>query len=431
MGSVSGKMSELNDLVKKERLQWSLDNSLKISEHYQSTYLPLLERFEIGSIARMMISERAIGPLSYKHYSITNGTWTIEFGGGEFTDNIVIVHSKPMPPHCFIEKEFTIASEHKVRMEQVVGAMGYSICLRNCEHVAYFIFSGTWVSYQMLPQNGFGEHFRNKMAGWSGEVLKLINQTPIELRTLRVPEPIFADHAGFINLLDAEKKELDATDRSAYNVVFIGPTGCGKSSMVNRLFNKTVAQTGSDARSVTRDISIYNGNGFIEKESRTINVIDTVGLCDSVMSPFEVEQLIINKLKAQEAEIDRFVIVVSGRIELPQAQSIRAIMTALHFTDHSSNFVFVYNKADLVEDSVTIQNNIAHMAQEFGTGSKQILKESQAINLNLSLGVPREVDRETSDRLLKPLIDAVFTVPPNPARVPVRAQTLRNSCFIL
>merc|ERR1719335_1434904 len=76
------------------------------------------------------------------------------------------------------------------------------------------------------------------------------------------------------------------------NVLVLGPTGAGKSSVVNMLFNQKVAEVKASAMSVTRQMEVYQGFSSWQGEVRQINIIDSVGFCDSVIPAAEVLRLV-------------------------------------------------------------------------------------------------------------------------------------------
>ena len=117
----------------------------------------------------------------YEHWFITNGdgSWVLEFG--EFsrgpTDMIVGVHSNPRGEYD-IKDTFILTQEVMERMKKVVGATNYSVALRNCEHVARYIQSGSWVSFQMSGKGVLRKMFYKDMAAYT----KMVNKLPLELK---------------------------------------------------------------------------------------------------------------------------------------------------------------------------------------------------------------------------------------------------------
>ena len=82
------------------------------------------------------------------------------------------------------------------------------------------------------------------------------------------------------------KEALVEADNDAYNVVILGPTGSGKSNIINNLFNLTVCETGGSAQSVTRQVTFHQGSHRLWEQNldtgeilkmRKINIIDTIG----------------------------------------------------------------------------------------------------------------------------------------------------------
>ena len=113
----------------------------------------------------------------YQHCFVTNGTWLIEFGSGEILNNLVVVHAV-LRKGYIIENTLKMSTDVRNRMIQVCGASNYSLALRNCEHVARYIQSGVWVSFQMAKDSGF---LFGLFRDYLGSHTKLVNTFPKEL----------------------------------------------------------------------------------------------------------------------------------------------------------------------------------------------------------------------------------------------------------
>ena len=75
---------------------------------------------------------------------------------GSVWQNSVDVHRNPRRDFCkkFCKKKVaTITADTVERMKRVVGATAYSLLLRNCEHIANYIFEGRWLSMQSLTED--------------------------------------------------------------------------------------------------------------------------------------------------------------------------------------------------------------------------------------------------------------------------------------
>ena len=145
----------------------------------------------------------------------------------------------------------------------------------------------------------------------------------------------------------------------------IGPTGSGKSSIINLLFNKNITPAHAGATSVTREVIFHQGSCDFEKlvdgnklniKHPKINVIDTIGLCDTVMERNEVFNLIKDKLRTNVLHIDRVVIVCSGRLEKNHQIEIKQFMKWLRYKEYVTNFALIYNKCDGMEEGKSLKN---------------------------------------------------------------------------
>ena len=344
MGTTTSK------LVEAERVSWVLDHDLGINQDLAQSQIPLLSKF--GAQLYLCCQDNKLYGYEYRHWFVTDRRWTIEFGGGDIQNNTVIVHNNPKG--ILMEaKTFANTNDVRTRMKNVCGATNYSLALRNCEHVARYIYCGQWICFQMTGEGVLRKIFFDYMAKHT----KHINTYPIELAP--PPEMMVTIHQGISDFIQdpIRKKALTAAEDNMFNILFLGPTGCGKSTLINEMFNKNVVKADCGVDSVTRNIHYIQGmyaspfnlkiDGIWNFNRRAkINVIDTIGLCDSYLSATEVLSLVKQSVKVNLAHLDKVVICCSGRLEAVHKESIKQYMDWLNYKDNKAHFVFFYTKTD-------------------------------------------------------------------------------------
>ena len=73
------------------------------------------------------------------------------------------------------------------------------------------------------------------------------------------------------------KEESQESDEKALNVLLIGTSGSGKSSLINYLAGKSLATVGEGGNSCTKDNMFYD----ITFENRKLRIFDTQGFNDT------------------------------------------------------------------------------------------------------------------------------------------------------
>ena len=304
----------------------------------------------------------ALSHPSLPHRFVKCGDWIIEFGSGQglvagVWQNSVDVHRNPRRGF-FVKKRATITAEMVERMERVVGATAYSLLLRNCEHIANYIFEGRWLSMQSLKEGYIGKRLLEFVMDQEHRALRNLLPTELRVATVARGDPIYAGLTPRVEY-GFTQQVLDLNDSGAYNVVLFGPTGAGKSTLINLIFNKDVADAYDDPDSVTKNMTFYTGEGYVAEGHggrlvqvrKRINLIDSIGFCDSHLSSKEVYRLIKEQITSNTATLHKVVIVTSGRIEAQHKESIEQVMKWLKYdaaamTGSSVSFFFVYTKMD-------------------------------------------------------------------------------------
>ena len=193
--------------------------------------------------------------LEQKQYFITDKQSTLEFREVEDNKRALTISESP-PTNYVIDTEFVCDNEVLERINEVNGCTNYSSALRNSEHVSRYIHSGTWFSYQMAS----GCLRKKYCKDMSLDVKALINKLPAELHKTKVCRKVLyqeieTDYVKFENQMDILLDE----GRDSFNIVLLGITGSGKSSLINNLFNQEVAQSGAKPSSITRSVYFFQG----------------------------------------------------------------------------------------------------------------------------------------------------------------------------
>jgi len=345
-----------------------------------------------------------------------------------------------------ILERFSLEEEVKNRLGQVCGSTSYSIVLRNSEHFARYIYCGRWVSTQMLPGERIYEQFIKQMPQ---RAKAFINTTlPCELETVQIIKPVYTHQKAFIEYKgkssNSHTTHTALSREDAFNIAILGPTGCGKSHLINLLFNKTVCKSASQAESVTQHVTIYSGFACVYKEPRLVNVIDTVGFCDTKLTPKEVERMIRQSIHNNFIHLDKIVIVCSGRIENGHKAAIQQFMDWFRYPANWGNFALVYGKCDgLSQDEraqgimdacriLEFKSNLQRIVQPELVPRWALAKENEVniVSYQITTAFPPSAPYDDIKHDLYALIDAVFTPQLKHGKF-VRIPLKEGSCCIL
>mmetsp|Transcript_107106 Transcript_107106/g.301428 ORF Transcript_107106/g.301428 Transcript_107106/m.301428 type:complete len:431 (+) Transcript_107106:50-1342(+) len=336
-------------LVDADRESWEEKHRLDIDIDLRNKQRALLRPLQ-GEL-KLLWRPVMVSEIEYFHFYVSDGKLIIEFGDGQGGAQHVRVYAIAGGLRGTLVKEFEMTDDVQRRMHQVCGATNYSIVLRNSEHFARYIQCGTWCSLQMTSGNpAFDE-----VVPFLGQRRALVNIMPEDLQgrsldDLTLAPAIFPELQNPWRVNFVEELHALTPEKSDVNMVILGPTGSGKSTLINLLFNKKVAAVKASPMSVTRNVTIYSGT-FEEhhvpgRPARILNVIDTVGFCDSVLPASEVIRLVKQFLKTHVVYLDKVIIVTSGRIEAEHAAAVNNFMAWLGYRSHKHEFCFIYNKAD-------------------------------------------------------------------------------------
>eukprot|EP00928_Gymnodinium_smaydae_P070753 TRINITY_DN54525_c0_g1_i1.p1 TRINITY_DN54525_c0_g1~~TRINITY_DN54525_c0_g1_i1.p1 ORF type:complete len:351 (-),score=22.51 TRINITY_DN54525_c0_g1_i1:49-945(-) len=279
--------------------------------------------------------------------------------------------------------------------------------------MARFIAVGTWYSLQMTGDSEVYLALKQQM----GKKASNINTPPVELaskQTMMCTSPIYQTLMSPYRVKFLERSGIIADADNNQNVLILGPTGAGKSSIVNLIFNQRVSKVKASALSVTRHMDVFHGEYKCPFGShRKLNVIDSIGFCDSVIPPQEVLQLVKTYVKTNVLDVAKVVIVCAGRIEHEQAKAIKNLMSWLDYKNHKSEFVFIYNKSENLEPDEKTEC-LGQMCDLLGADPNhfciynKIDRHRVCVKYALALGFPPRARFEDIKDDLHALYDAVF-----------------------
>ncbi len=273
----------------------------------------------------------------YSHYVICADPWIFQFD----PDVGFVMSSAMGHEQIRIVDSFFYGSEIGKRMTLLCGATSsrYSHCLRSSAHVASFIMNGSWIS---IPSPS--ESVAVAMKHLPPAVCSLCNQLPLSL--VVHPDPVVlwpTVRPALEHCFGSARPLLDEGGELPLNIIVIGPTGSGKSHLVNALYNLSVCRSRAGLRSVTRNIRLTQGRWF---RGRKVNVVDTIGFCDTELTPATVMELLKQFMTFNLGSIDVVVVVCADKIHYQHVQSLKQIMEWLKYDKNKANFRFIYNKCE-------------------------------------------------------------------------------------
>ncbi|EFA77173.1 hypothetical protein PPL_12381 [Heterostelium album PN500] len=126
-------------------------------------------------------------------------------------------------------------------------------------------------------------------------------------------------------------------------IVFIGPTGVGKSRLINYLAEKDVAKTANTLQSVTKGLQCYCVNP--QDSTHGFLFVDTQGVCDTTMSNADVVSLISDALKNKVKKVNYFILMIkSGRMTDENRKAIEQLITEFDLVERKNHvYVLVTN----------------------------------------------------------------------------------------
>jgi len=132
--------------------------------------------------------------------------------------------------------------------------------------------------------------------------------------------------------------------------LFLGPTGTGKSRLINIIFGEPVAKSELSSQSCTKEIIFYYGKVSNKiSTNKKICLIDTVGLCDSVLTPDQIYQLLKDRINYVK-KINKVFVTLGHRNEKNHFAGVCDIFEKLNLKLNPHCVFFFITKCDGMTD---------------------------------------------------------------------------------
>lgn len=215
-------------LSEKEKVTWNY-NCLLFDEDTREFNRYLIDRY-FPKHSKIKQAKRfvCVGGLTYEHFFITDmkEKFFLEFSS-EVKDSEKLYDTHRVQLNILPHGKFDVCNDTEMtpeireRMIQMLGMSNYSLCLRNSEHVANYIFTGHWVSFQMEAGGGLFSHFQSNM---TADQRKRINVFPSTISPTTIEGKITP---ALYSMID---KQYNATsfqyfsngNEESYNILVVG-----------------------------------------------------------------------------------------------------------------------------------------------------------------------------------------------------------------
>jgi hypothetical protein len=356
-------MGQTFTFLDSEQKQWN-EHNLQFDGEVRAANLKILKNIPDGVQLFLAFTKNKWGNLEYQHYFVTDKKHFIEFGSASLDPYKARVNINTQPrDYTTVEKVTSeMNQEIRDRINHVLGMRNYSLCLRNCEHVANYIIRRKWVSSQMDEESGvIFSWFKNSLLG---NTKRMVNTFPSDIRPHVFKSGTqFEKIYSFINdhFVPSNFSYYLDSNEDTYNILLIGPTGAGKSHLINLFFNQKVCESSVSHESVTREIYFVRGRGevydiakkdFIFKD---ICIADTIGLCDTEWDDNQIVQMIKSRISSNCKYIDAVYIVYrADRLLKEHVSNIKKVLMWLNYGKAEKShlrFNFVGTFADYLSDN--------------------------------------------------------------------------------
>lgn len=309
--------------------------------------------------------------------------WKLDFSlSSDYKKGKVTLEKTFAQQECKKETTQKVTEEIVDRICSVLYATNFSYCLRNSENFATYIYDGKWQSFQLqmsTQKQSLRKIFDDIL---TQEDRKYLGTLPKDIaeKIHKNADVMFPEMSGMMQFKRVSKLQGFKLPKEAYNIIFVGPTGAGKSTLINLLFNSTICETQKKEKpnfaSVTREACVVSGVHCCPDGEVPVNVIDTMGVCDTFLENTEALDNLFIDIISEHSKIDKVVFVTYEIISDAHKEAMVRILDRFQyprqnvnkskdFKEKRNNFVFLYNKTENMPEEEKL-NKVEEMGDKLG-----------------------------------------------------------------